>query len=91
MPALERQWCAQHSDRPSHALCMSCRKTLCQECASEFEGIYYCLQCVARRAPSPERRSGLFGLIATLFLAAALAFAVIRLAVGIGAFVAGLS
>jgi len=41
--------CANHPDRPAHALCMSCRRAVCQECATTWDGIHYCSACLARR------------------------------------------
>ena len=57
-PGLNRQHCANHPDRFGHALCMNCRKTVCQECATEWDGINYCVRCLAgRRRASGERSS----------------------------------
>jgi hypothetical protein len=41
--------CAHHAERPALALCMGCRKALCQECATTFEGIHYCAACLAEQ------------------------------------------
>jgi hypothetical protein len=50
--------CAHHPDRTGHALCMACRKVLCQECATEWDGINYCAACLVQvraavTGPSP--------------------------------------
>lgn len=42
--------CADHPDRPAHARCMSCRKVLCDECATPWDGINYCSRCLRERA-----------------------------------------
>lgn len=90
MESLARQRCAQHPDRPSLAVCMSCRNGVCQECATPFEGIYYCLQCVAALVPARQQRSRPIAFIAMVGLTVLMGVALVRLAVGIGAWVAGL-
>jgi hypothetical protein len=35
---------------------MTCKKTLCQECATDWDGIFYCSACLAGR-----RRTGATG------------------------------
>ena len=47
-PGLQRQQCSNHPDRYGHALCMACRKTLCQECATVWDGINYCASCLGK-------------------------------------------
>ncbi len=40
---------------------MSCRKTLCQECATEWDGIYHCAACLAKQrkaAPAEASKVG---------------------------------
>jgi hypothetical protein len=46
---LQRRTCANHGDRPAFASCKACRKPICQECASEWDGIQHCPACLARR------------------------------------------
>lgn len=56
---LKQSQCANHPDRYGHAICMSCRKTLCQECATEWDGIFHCAVCLgARRTSSATRGAG---------------------------------
>ena len=55
---LEQRACANHPDRPGAALCMTCRKVVCQECATPWEGINYCVDCLAARRTSERRRAG---------------------------------
>jgi hypothetical protein len=47
--ALQRSNCVHHPDRYGHAVCMTCKKTLCQECATDWDGIFYCSACLAGR------------------------------------------
>jgi len=67
---LERRSCAHHPDRAGHAVCMACRKVLCQECATTWDGINYCMSCLARRRLAARGRARPFGWV--LLLAAIL-------------------
>lgn len=90
METLARQSCAEHPDRHSFAICMSCRKVLCQECTTPWEGINYCRGCVATLAATPLRRSGPIPLILMIVFGAAMAVALVRLIVGVGVYLAGM-
>ncbi|HXU29152.1 MAG TPA: B-box zinc finger protein [Thermoanaerobaculia bacterium] len=78
--------CAYHSDRPAHALCVSCRTPLCRGCATPWEGIFLCASCLAARRTAAERRGSFWGW-AKLALGIAAAAA---LAVFLGAWMSGL-
>ena len=60
-PELKRQQCFNHPDRYGHALCMTCRKTVCQECATVWDGINYCVRCLAARRRSANTRGSWLG------------------------------
>jgi hypothetical protein len=50
---------------------MSCRKTLCQECATEWDGIFHCSACLAaRRTASSTRGAGLGSVLVLIACAA---------------------
>ena len=51
--------CAHHPDRPGHALCMECRRVVCEECATDWQGINYCAPCLARKAAGGRSRADL--------------------------------
>lgn len=76
MAALARETCANHPDRPGTAVCIGCRKVVCRECSTQWEGIHYCAACLSRRREGERRRSGLVawtlwgGAVAGLFVAA---------------------
>jgi hypothetical protein len=58
---IQRRSCAFHPDRPGHAACMRCRTVVCQECASTYDGIFYCAACTAalrREAKGPRAPLG---------------------------------
>ena len=44
---LSARLCQTHPQRAAFAVCMKCRKPLCQECATQWDGIYHCAQCLA--------------------------------------------
>ena len=56
---LERQHCFNHPERYGHAVCMSCGKVVCQECATRFDDINYCVRCLARRGHSTGERASI--------------------------------
>lgn len=90
MEALVRQSCAEHPDRHAHATCMSCRKILCHECTTQWEGINYCRACVGALAAAPVAGTTPFRLIVMVAVTAALAVVLIRVAVGLGVYLAGM-
>ncbi|HEX9604375.1 MAG TPA: hypothetical protein VF973_11545 [Myxococcales bacterium] len=54
------QSCAHHPGRRGFALCMSCRKVVCQECATTWDGVNHCRPCLAKRGAlaTPRARIG---------------------------------
>ena len=60
---------------------MSCRKVVCQECATTWDGVNHCRPCLAKRGAlaAPERRTlawiGWAALCAVLLLVAGRAMA----------------
>ncbi len=69
MKALREANCTNHPDRSAWARCMSCQKVLCQECATEWEGINYCIACLA----SKRTGSGQGRILACMILVPAVA------------------
>jgi hypothetical protein len=51
---------------------MSCRKTVCQECATDWDGIYYCSPCLAVRRRGAAGGAALPALLLVLAVSAAL-------------------
>ena len=72
MAGLQRQSCYNHPDRYGHAVCMTCRKTVCQECATEFDGVNYCVACLLERRSGARERSSALGWILLVAASAAL-------------------
>ncbi len=56
--SLGSNYCANHPDRPGRALCMKCRKTVCQECATQWDGINYCVSCLKERSEKKSTGDG---------------------------------
>ena len=69
---------------------MSCRKILCHECTTQWEGINYCRKCVGALATAPVVRATPIRLILMVVISAALAFLLVRVAVGLGVYIAGM-
>jgi hypothetical protein len=88
--ALAQRFCVNHPERVVHALCMSCRRPICHECATAWEGVNHCAQCLPQRRGRArgERRVLPWLTLATITLL--LAFLNVRALVWIGAYLAGL-
>lgn len=69
---------------------MTCTKTLCQECATQWEGIWHCAACLAAKRGAKVERSPLFSRVAVLLLTAIFLFGGARLMVWTAAVLAGL-
>ncbi len=48
--------CSYHPDRAGIGVCVECRKVICQECTTQFEGINRCASCLNRRLASAKAR-----------------------------------
>jgi hypothetical protein len=87
---IPRRTCAFHADRAAHAACVSCRTVLCQECATAYDGIFYCGHCLAERRRALRSRAAPLSWMAMLLATALLFVLHVRLAVWTGALLAGL-
>jgi len=72
---LPRSSCAFHPERPGHAACVACRTVVCQECATAYDGIYYCARCLAARRAGRGRRRAPLGWVLMALATGALFFA----------------
>lgn len=84
------QRCSVHEQRPAFARCMSCAKMLCQECATQWDGIWYCASCLGAKRGATVRRSPVFGWIAVVTLALFMLFTGARVMVWTAAILAEL-
>lgn len=89
-PMLRRSACAVHPERPGHAVCVACRTVLCQECATAYDGIFYCARCLAARQSGVKRRRAPVGWAVMVLATVGLLFASVRLAVWSGVLLSGL-
>lgn len=65
------RFCANHRDRNASSLCVQCRRAMCHECSTRWEGINYCVTCLAVQRRSVVRARSRFGWL-PLTIAAAL-------------------
>jgi hypothetical protein len=68
---------------------MQCAKSLCQECATQWDGIWYCAACLGSRRAGAARTSHVGGWIAVIAASIALLFFSTRLMVWAGVLLAG--
>ena len=88
-PELERLACARHPGRDGAARCVTCKQVVCQECATRWDGINYCVACLVARRGSDVASSSVLDWLAWTTATALLAFVVVRLMAWAGAVLAG--
>jgi hypothetical protein len=52
--------CHYHPERAGLGICVECRRVICRECTTQFEGINRCASCLQKRLKAlegPETRS----------------------------------
>jgi hypothetical protein len=69
---------------------MTCTRTICQECATQWDGIYHCAPCLAKQRTGVVARSPIGGWLAVIAATAILLFVAAQLMVWSGALIAGL-
>lgn len=79
-----------HEQRPAFARCMACTKTLCQECATQWDGIWHCASCLAAKRGAVPAHSRVPAWIAVVVTSLILLFAGARVMVWTGAAIASL-
>lgn len=63
---------------------MRCRKIVCTECSTRWEGINYCVPCLSARRAAAEERSSATGVLAWLVVTAGTLFAAVHLIAWVG-------
>jgi|MudIll2142460700_1097286.scaffolds.fasta_scaffold1021876_1 hypothetical protein len=63
---------------------MSCRKPVCHECASEWDGINYCVSCLRERRSLERSRESWWSSLAVAIASAFLAWTAARVLVFVG-------
>ena len=89
-PTAARRSCANHPDRPAHAVCMACRKAVCGECATEWDGINYCVACLAAQRKASRKGASRLGWLALIPASVALFALSVWLMAWLGGFAASL-
>ena len=84
------QHCAFHAARPAFARCMACSKMLCQECATQWDGIWHCSACLAAKRSAKRERSAVFSWISVIAASLLLLYLGARVMVWTGAILVGL-
>ena len=90
MPGPNIQFCSFHAHRPAYAVCMTCKKKLCQECATQWDGIWHCASCLAAMRGATVRPTAWAGWITVVVNSLILLFLGARVMVWTGALIAGL-
>ena len=90
VPSRPAQFCANHDQHPAFAICMACRKTICQECASQWDGIHYCVDCLRSLRTAAQSRTRWYHWAGALVTLALLIFVAARVMVWSGALLAGI-
>jgi hypothetical protein len=70
--------CHYHPERTGLGICVECRRVICRECTTQFEGINRCAACLDQRtrslAVSAERREWSVGNVLLALLAASVVY-----------------
>jgi hypothetical protein len=90
MPSISIARCALHAERPAFARCMACAKMLCQECATQWDGIWHCAACLAAKRDARVERSPAFGWIGAVAFSLLFLYLGARVMVWTGALIASL-
>ena len=87
---LAARFCFVHPQRGAFALCMKCRRNICQECATQWDGIYHCAQCLAVQRGASRSKSRVAGWLLLGAASLLLLYASVHAMVWAGALMAGL-
>ena len=79
-----------HSQRHAFARCMTCAKNLCQECATQWDGIWYCAACLGAKRRVQVERSPVLSWISVVTVSLLMLYAGARVMVWTAAVIAGL-
>jgi len=71
--------CHYHPERAGLGVCVECRRVICRECTTQFEGINRCASCLAQRLRAlegpGERREWTVGNVVFALMSVALVWA----------------
>jgi hypothetical protein len=73
--------CHYHPERAGLGICVECRRVICRECTTQFEGINRCASCLRKRLAAleatPERREWTVGHVLLALVGAALVYGIV--------------
>jgi hypothetical protein len=73
--------CFYHPDRSGIGICVECRRVICSECTTQFEGINRCAKCLQARLSAlkqlAERNDWSPGALFLALLSTALIFGIV--------------
>jgi len=69
---------------------MACAKPLCQQCATQWDGIWHCAKCLAAKRGSSQIGSHFGGWLALIFSSLLLLYVSARMMVWAGALLSGM-
>ena len=81
--------CQSHPARPAFAVCMKCRKPLCQECATQWDGIFHCAQCLTVQRGTTKQGRQVTGWLSVVAGSLILLYVSAKTMVWAGALIAG--
>ncbi len=81
--------CFYHPDRPALAICVDCRKPICQSCSTLWEGLHLCVECLAKRRSTVGERGQALRPILLAAASVGLLFGITVLRAWIGSVLAG--
>ena len=81
--------CANHPDRSAAAICVDCRRSICQECATRWDGINYCISCLRKKRGVTAKRRPFLAYVPVIAGSGAMLAAAAWLLVWMGALIAG--
>jgi hypothetical protein len=90
MPGPTARHCIHHPQRLAFAVCMTCRNAVCQSCATQWDGIYYCTTCLAARRSASKERGSIVGWLTLAAGAGTMLWLAAKTMVWAGALIAGL-
>ncbi|KFE63330.1 hypothetical protein [Hyalangium minutum] len=77
--------CHYHPDRAGLGICVECRRVICRECTTQFEGINRCASCLEKRLKVLEgpaqRQEWSFGNVVLALLSVGIVYGGVRLAI----------
>jgi hypothetical protein len=75
--------CHYHPDRAGLGICVECRRVICRECTTQFEGINRCASCLQKRLKvlggPAERRDWSVGNVLLALMSSAVVYGGFRL------------